>query len=95
MKASTKSIGLLALLASSTAAHAIAPRIPTPLHKACIDIDSDESGAVYAGSCDQTRNNAKLNKPLNRQTGCAEGQARFTSRSVEIPACMPVGMVQL
>ena len=62
---------------------------------ACTRVYTSESGAMHVSDCDQTANNEKLKKELHPETGCAEGQAKFTSYSVDIPACMPVGVVQL
>ncbi len=89
-----KTIASLALFASATSAHAIVPpNLPT--HKACITIYKGEKGATYAGDCDETANNKDLSKPLNKESGCAKGQASLVSYSVKVPACMPVGVVQL
>lgn len=90
----SKSIGALALLASSSSAFALMPPDQT-VHVACVSVYTHENGASFVSDCDETANNLALKKPLNAKSGCAKDQAKFVSTTIEIPACMPVGMVQL
>lgn len=93
-----KTIAAVALSTSSAFA-LIGP--PTQTKTYCLDLYEGQSGATYAGTCDQTANNKTLKKPL-LENGCAVDQVALSAHrvapgkfNIEIYACMPPGVVQL
>lgn len=80
---------------------------PTPpggfdLHTYCLNKYADAHGSIMIGTCDESRNNATLNRPLNSQ-GCAANQVAMhvakpkTARTFtpNIVKCLPPNVAQL
>jgi ribosomal protein S10 len=94
-----KTVTAIALTASSTAFGIIGPR-PVPTKTICLPAYESDQGALFAGSCDETRNNRDLNRPL-LENGCAADQIAVTafkySRkwNIEVQQCMSPNIVQL
>lgn len=99
----TISIASLALSATTSMAF-VGPNIADGLNKRtyCLDVYTDEDGTVTLGTCDESANNADLERALNSQ-GCAEGQAamhvvKFSSAahfSPTIKPCMAPNVTQM
>lgn len=100
-----KTISLASLALSATTSMAfVGPHIADDLNKKtyCLDVYTDADGAVTLGTCDQSANNADLERALNSQ-GCAEGQAAMhvakhrsaTHFSPTIRPCMAPNVTQM
>jgi hypothetical protein len=95
-----KTIAAVAIMASSTAALAF-PGMPNPnqpppvLKTICLNVYPEQDKSKVASDCDDSDNNATLGKQL-KQNGCAGGQIAIqTYDELNIPKCMPAGVVQL
>ncbi len=90
-----KTIALVALMASATTVLAMPGPRTQPKVKMCIQLYSAQDKSLVAKNCDESDNNAKLNLKIN-DNGCAKDQAAISSTDkLNIPKCMPAGMIQL
>ncbi|HXW52749.1 MAG TPA: hypothetical protein VEL47_01460 [Myxococcota bacterium] len=100
MKKRSISLAALAISASTSSMALIAP--PTDTKTYCLDVYTNASGGSFAGSCDQTDNNAETGAQVGGN-GCAADQialktARWNSTQpfpIQIYPCMPPNTVQL
>ena len=98
----TISLAALAISASTSSLAFIGQPMDVQTRTYCLSVRSDASGAMMAGSCDQTANNAQRNAQIGGN-GCAEGQISLTtskpSDAEEFPirmrSCMPPNIAQL
>lgn len=100
-----KTISLAALAISTSASAFWVPQDPsTVVHKTyCLEVYTiGDTGDQYAGSCDQSHNNAERHLQINRN-GCADGQIALTTTKlkgdkkfpIEIRSCLPPNVAQL
>jgi hypothetical protein len=102
-----KTIATVAILASTSLVQALA--MPEPSrggakkagtvepspHIICIRTSLAGDKSQMLGSCDETENNIKAKAKL-QVNGCAAGQGAIsTFANLNIPKCMPAGVVQL
>jgi hypothetical protein len=91
-----KTIALMAILATSTSAHALVRPDPNPkpARKICLSLHQAQDKSLIGG-CDEAQNNVNRGRTL-LHNGCAAGQvAIITTRIVQIESCMPPGIAQL
>lgn len=95
-----KTIAAVAIMASSAAALAFPgmpdPNQPPPPFKTlCLNVYPTKDKSKVASDCDDSDNNVRHEKKI-KQNGCAAGQVAITTiDELNIPKCMPAGMVQL
>jgi hypothetical protein len=96
-----KTITVLAITASSSSAFALrAPTVETINY--CLNTFQNDSGATFAGTCDQSANNTTKQVPL-LENGCAAGQISLEASkyqgskefSIVIYPCLPPNIAQL
>ena len=97
-----KTIAAFAVTASSAFA-LIGPGFGQPETKQlCLDAYEANDGALFAGKCDQTRNNERNGREL-LSNGCAVDQIAITAVKkfgaekfdLEVRSCLPPNIVQL
>jgi len=87
-----------ALAASSSAFGLIGPVQESKT--ICLNTFVDENRLLYAGKCDEARNNIILDKPILKN-GCAQGQVALTAIKLngqwnpQIQYCLRPNVVQL
>jgi hypothetical protein len=99
-KRTTISLAALAISASSSTFALIGS--PNDTKTYCLEMYTDASGSSYAGSCDQTANNARRGTQIG-ENGCAQSQVALTTGRwsseepypIQIHACMPPNATQL
>lgn len=97
-----KTISLTALAVSASAASFALIGPPQDTKTYCLDSYTDMSGSMMAGTCDQSRNNARSGAQLG-ENGCAAGQIALTTGKypgerefpIRISPCMPPNVTQL
>jgi hypothetical protein len=91
-----------AFVLSASSAFALIGPGPLDTKTICLSAHEDKDGVVFAGSCDQARNNKTEKKDI-LANGCAEKQVAVTATktrsakewSVKVYDCMPPHVVQL
>lgn len=93
-----KTVAALAITASSAFA-LMAP--PEHTKTICLNAYEGADGSLYAGNCDEARNNETLQKEL-LENGCAKKQVSLTARKyqggkydIQVRNCLPPGVIQL
>jgi hypothetical protein len=94
-----KTIAAIAVTASSISSFALMPP-PKATKNICLDVRQDAKGALYAGNCDQTRNNQTSGVEL-LANGCAVNQISLRATKyveqfdINVRSCLPPNVVQL
>jgi hypothetical protein len=94
-----KTIAAVAITVSSISTFARMPG-PKETKNICLDVRQDAKGALYAGNCDQTRNNQTSGVEL-LANGCAQEQIALRASKygekfdIEVRSCLPPHIVQL
>lgn len=91
----------LAALTVSTSAMALRPP-PAETKTLCLHYYENDSGAKYAGRCDESENNVSEGLELT-ESGCTENQVAVVSKrfskdqpwDISVPLCFPPNVTQL
>ncbi len=93
-----KTIALMALLVASTNAMALRAESDVksqPPKTMCFKINKLKDKSITAADCDDSDKNIAEKRKLSKN-GCATGQvAIMINQEINVPKCLPAGVVQL